>query len=29
MPQLLPTSEQDFERLITDGFVYVEKTDYI
>ena len=29
MPQLLPTSEQDFERLITDGFVYVDKTEYI
>lgn len=29
MPQLLPTSEQDFERLITDGFVYVDKTQYI
>ncbi|MDD7328004.1 MAG: AAA family ATPase [Lachnospiraceae bacterium] len=29
MPQLLPTSEQDFERLIKDGFVYVDKTEYI
>ncbi len=25
----LPIGIQDFERLISDGFVYVDKTDYV